>query len=143
MAANILDSSNPRLWLVRYPKGSGVSEYVASVEAMIERKTDTSKFAVLFDMRDAMALRATTAKARKQASALLEQHKERFADLLVCAARVTEDPILRGVLTVYDFMAPAAWERKSFSSGRVAEAWARDRLKRAGVECPAASVWIE
>lgn len=142
MTAIFIDSSNPRLLFMRYPQDTRIEYYVASVEELFERNPDQQKFAILMDMRDARALIAT-AQARKEAAAVMEQHKDWFTEALVCTARVASDPVLRGELTVYDFHAPGPWPRKSFSSGPIAESWVRGRLEAAGVPCDATAVWRE
>ncbi len=140
LAAIEIDSRNPHLWLVRYPVVWTARDYEALVEESVARNPDKLRHAVVMDMRESTAKGATTS-ARTQAAAVMKAHEEYLTEVLVCAVRVTPNPILRGSITVYDWLSPAKWPRKCVSNGLLAEAWARSKLAAAGISCAPEPVW--
>ncbi len=140
MAKIEIDSRNPHLWLVRYPVVWGASDYEELVEESVARNPEKTRHAVIMDMRDSTAKGATNS-ARAQAAAVMKSHEEYLAEVLVCAVRVTPNPILRGSITVYDWLSPAKWPRKVVANGLLAEAWARSKLAAAGLSCAPEPVW--
>lgn len=97
MAEIIIDSSNPRLWLMRTSREPGVEEFVASVERAMAENPNQEKFALIIDMRESQSKTASS-EARKQASAFIKKHEDWFAEAMVGVARVSPDPVIRGVL---------------------------------------------
>ncbi len=137
-----IDSRNPHLWLIRYPVSWTANDYEELVEESIRLNPEKIRHAVVMDMRDSTAKGATNS-ARTQAAAVMKTHEVWLTEVLVCAVRVTPNPILRGSITVYDWLSPAKWPRKSVSNGLLAEAWARSKLAAAGISCAPEPVWCD
>ena len=142
MAAIEINLSNPHLWILSFPPEFNVASYTFMVEESIRLNPDRVPYGVIMDMRFCGSGGMST-KARQEAANVMKQHADWFSDLIVCSVRVTPNPILRGALTVYDWISPSSWPRKAASSGEVAEAWARSRLAAAGIRCAPEQVWRE
>ena len=110
------------------------------VEDSIARNPENHRFGVIMDMRLASPLSGSS-EARKDAAAVMAEHGEWFREAVVCSVRVTPDPVVRGVLTVYDWLSPATWPRRSVSDGSLAEVWARSKLAAEGIACAPDAVW--
>lgn len=142
MAEISIDATNPRLWLMRTDRDTGVDEFIATVEATMADPSRHRRFALIIDMRKSQS-KSLSSEARKRASEFIKEHEEWLSQYMICVARVSPDPIVRGILTVYDFFTPGRWSRKTFQNGALAEEWARKQLEGAGVECPPDVVWKE
>jgi len=142
LAAIEINASNPHLWILRYSEDVDVASYLAMVEESIHLNPQRIPYGVIMDMRLANSS-GMSSKARQEVAAVMKQHESWFAEVVVCSVRVTPNPIVRGALTVYDWISPSKWPRKSVSNGQLAEAWARSRLAAAGISCAPEPVWCE
>ncbi len=140
MAAIEIDSTNPHLWLMRYSAHVAAEDYRDMVLESRAKNPSKLRYAVIMDMRAASATGASS-ENRKLAAAIMEEHVDWLRDVVVCTVRVTPNAILRGALTVYDWITPVQWPRKSVARGDLAENWARDRLADVGIACAPAKVW--
>lgn len=127
---------------MRYPQQADIRDYREAVLDSMARNPSKIHYGVIMDMRSVGAS-SLSSKGRQEAALLMKEHDAWFREVVVCSVRVTLNPIMRGALTVYDWISPAHWPRKSFSAGSLAETWARDRLAAAGIECPPKPVWQE
>ena len=125
---------------MRYPEHTTSGDYRDMVEDSIARNSEKVRFGVIMDMRLASPLGGSS-EARRDAAAVMAEHRDWFREVLVCSIRVTPNPIVRGVLTVYDWLSPASWPRRSVSDGRLAEVWARGKLAAEGIACAPDGVW--
>ncbi len=104
--------------------------------------TPGEPWAVLVDLRfinPAVAGR----QGRESVSKLILENAEFLGQVTVAEARVVSGPIMRGILTVLDWVTPRSWPVRNFGNGVLAENWLRSELEAAGMETTAARVWDE
>ena len=98
------------------------------------------KHAVLIDV-SAMNPMSATADIRREAAVVMEENMEHLVATTVAEARVATNPLIRGMLTVFDWVQPKAWLINNVNTGPAAEFWLRSQLERSGIEVPEIPVW--
>jgi hypothetical protein len=136
-----IDVTNSRLWLIAFPEQFDAADYRDLVTRSIALNPNNERFAVLLDMRHVNALASAGRAKREDMSDALTRQMEWYKKTLVASVRVTPDVVTRGMLSVYDWITPTPWPRKVFTSGEVAEAWARQQLSLEGIACDETPVW--
>jgi hypothetical protein len=135
-------NADSRIWLLRYPERFVADDFVELFAQARALNPDRYKHAVLVDFRRTSAF-STTPAMRQEAAQALEDNMDFLRETTVAEARVTPNPLTRGMLTVFDWLSPKPWRINNLVSGPTAELWLRGQLERAGIEVPADSVWIE
>lgn len=136
----IVDVSQPPFCLIRHPQQHRAEDFEALFERLKDIVADGSRWAVLVDLRKTAPIGGSE---RAFASAEILKNLDFIEKLTVCEARVTSGPLMRGVLTVLDWVTPRSWPIKNFGSGVVAEDWLRGRLVAEGIPVPDERVWVE
>ena len=94
-----IDTSNSRIWLLRYPEEFRLAEFHQLLEDLQLLNPERRKHAVLIDLS---RLRPMSADAliRGEIAEALEAKLEHFGATIVAEARVTLNPLIRGMTTV-------------------------------------------
>lgn len=135
-----IDKTNSRIWLLRYPDTFRVGDFRQLFVDVKRLNPDCYKHAVLIDLRRMNPLSAT-ADIRREAAEVLQENMEHLEATTVAEARVAPNPLVRGMLTVFDWLQPKAWAINNVVTGPAAELWLRAQLQRAGIEVPSTPVW--
>ncbi len=143
MAAFDIDTSNSRIWLIVFPANFTTDEYEGLLLRSMKLNPTRERIVVMMDMRTANLIEGEILSRRDEMAAVVERYSEWCTESLVAAVRITSDAMNRGVLTVYDSIHPTPWPRKEFGRGDAAEAWARQQLEEAGIDCDPEPVWRE
>lgn len=135
-----LDTSRSPLWVVRYPSTFSVAVYRDYLRRYREACVEGERYGLLLDMTRFNPVTAD-AEARKAGAEELRSNMDFYERTMLCEARVVRNPIVRGMLTVFDWTANMHWSVKNFGSGEVAESWVRAQMAKAGIDVPAEPAW--
>lgn len=72
---------------------------------------------------DAYDALGNTAAQRREAAEIFERYREAVALGTSCEARVVSRPLLRNILTAFDWITSSPWPRRNFGSIDEATAW--------------------
>ena len=84
---------------------------------------------------------AGNSEMRNAVSAELKSQLDFWTQYILCEARVSQSPVVRGIFTVFDWVTPLPWPCKAVGSGEVAELYVRTQLSKAGISAPPGEVW--
>jgi hypothetical protein len=131
---------HPALCLVEYPTGFQVGDFRQMLADLKMTNARGNRFAVLVDMRKSNP-RLASANHRREASMVMKEQATFFRDEVVCAARIVNSVIVRGMITVFDALSLAPWPQRTFGRPDVAEDWVLSQLRKADVEAPKSRVF--
>lgn len=137
-----VDNANSRIWLIRYPPTFNVGDFRQLFVDVRRLNPDRYKHTVLIDFGQTDP-RSATGPIRREAAEVIKEHMDFLTETTVAEARVAPNPVVRGVLTVFDWVQPKPWGINNLNSGPTAEHWLRAQLVRHGIEVPAQPVWRE
>tara|TARA_R110002096_G_scaffold350395_2_gene543459 strand:- start:31754 stop:32224 length:471 start_codon:yes stop_codon:yes gene_type:complete len=135
-----VDVSQPPFCVIRHPQEHREEDFEDLFVRLRKIIPGGSKWAVLVDLQHTSALRGSD---REFTSAAILKNLDFIEGLMLCEARVAPRPLMRGALTVLDWITPRSWPIKNFRSGIVAEDWLRTRLAAAGISAPEQRIWVE
>jgi hypothetical protein len=135
-----IDKSNSRIWLLRYPETFRLGDFRQLFVDVQRLNPERYKHTVLIDMSRIQPLSAT-AEIRREAAEVVAANMEHLVATTVAEARVAPNPLIRGMLTVFDWLQPKPWGINNVVTGPAAELWLRSQLERSGIEVPVAPVW--
>lgn len=142
MSAITVDISRPPFCVIRHPQEHNQDDFERLfVQLRAELPRDT-KWAVIVDLRE-MSANMGGPEVREAASKVILENVDFLKDITCAEARVAGGPLVRGILTVLDWVTPRPWPIRVFGNGEVAENWLRDRLQADGIEPPDERVWDE
>lgn len=136
-----VDLARPPFCVIRHPRVHNPEDFAKLFVDLRATLPRDIRWAVLIDLRD-MSVNTGGAEVREAASAAILENVEFLKDITICEARVASG-VIRGVLTVLDWVTPRPWPVRVFGNGELAENWLRDRLAAEGIEAPAARIWDE
>jgi len=123
--ATVDDSKWPRVYVTWPSEPLDDDAFEAAVLAMSELVKRGQPYVIIHDARRAVR---PTPKQR----AFAAEHQKRDAEptrrLLKGVALVTASPLIAGVLTAVNWIFPAPYPQKTFSTLTAAEAWAESQL---------------
>jgi len=134
-----VDVSQPPFCVIRHPNQHHAEDFEELFERLKKMVPPGSRWAVLVDLERTAPV--ATAGVRDAVSEAILKNIDFISEFTVCEARVTSRPLMRGVLTVIDWVTPRPWPVKNFGSGVVAENWLRARLMAEGIAAPKQRVW--
>ncbi len=137
-----LDTDCSPIWVVRYPSTFDVAMYRDYLRRYAEACKAGERYGLILDMTQFNPFFGD-AKAREASAEELKLNMAFYEETIVCEARVVLNPVVRGMLTVFDWKANMQWSVKNFRSGEVAENWVRQQMANAGVEVPSKPAWPE
>lgn len=127
MRAEVDESELPIL-KVRYPRIGGIEELEEVFATYRRVARENERVAYLLDMRQWSPL-GQGAELRKRAAALYAENVDALARSAVCEARVVSNPIVRGVLTAFDWIkGDACWPCRTFTDMDAARRWVEEQL---------------
>ena len=135
-----LDTSASPIWLVRYPSTFSVEMYRDYLRRFSEACVPGERYGLLLDMTRFNPIFAD-AESRKAGAEELKSNMPFYEATMVCEARIVRNPIVRGMLTVFDWTASMQWGVRNFGNGELAENWTRTQMANAGIAVPAERVW--
>ncbi len=138
----MLDLSQPPFCIIRHPQEPTPEDFEALLLELRSRMILGEQWAVLADLRFINPA-AAGKEGRESVSKLILENAEFLGQVTVAEARVVSGPIMRGILTVLDWITPRSWPVRNFGNGVLAENWLRTELEAAGIEPDATRVWEE
>ena len=128
------------IWIVRYSSGLTIEDYRDYLDEFRSLSKPGQRLALIADFTYYNPIGASAALRGKIAETL-EGQMSFFEERMLCEVRVCSNPIMRGIITVFDYMTNLPWPCSNVSSGHVAELWARAQLAKAGIAAPTSEVW--
>lgn len=112
------------------PTADNYRHHLEEVTRILQGRS--SPIAILLDMREFNPL-TVTAQMRKDAAALWHEHRQLMVRSIAAEARVISNPLVRGVMTAFDWLTstPDRWPCKQFAVVETAETWLREQLTEA------------
>ena len=135
-----LDTRSSPMWVVRYPATFNIDMYRDYLSRFTEACQENERYGLLLDLRRFNPIFGD-AKARQAAADELKTNMAFYQETIVCEARVVGNPVVRGILTVFDWMANMKWNVRNFRSGELAENWVRIQMQKSGLEVPSKRAW--
>lgn len=135
-----IQNSDSLIWILRYPAVFRIGDFRQLFIDLKRLNPECRKHAVLVDMSAINPL-TVSAASRREAAEVLNEHADFLAMTCLCEGRVAPNPIIRGMLTVFDWLAPKPWTINNLFSGEAAELWLRGHLAKLGFVVPVQSVW--
>ncbi len=131
---------NESIWVVRYPAAPTIETYLTYLDEFRAKIERGQRVALIIDFTHYNPVGAS-AELRDQVSMVMKEQMDFFDNHMVCEVRVCSNPMVRGILTVFDFVTNLPWPCNNVSTGYVAELWARSLLSREGLPAPKGEVW--
>ncbi|APR87734.1 hypothetical protein A7982_13083 [Minicystis rosea] len=132
------DESRAPLIVVTFPPTVTADQCIALFQRFLELARKGSKIGYVMDLRQFNPLSANAAMRKVAADAFAERRSELLRATL-CEARVVDGPVLRGVLTAFDWLTGQKWPCDNFTTMEDAERWVRAKLSAEGIHLRAAS----
>lgn len=130
------------IWIVRYPPKLTIEAYRDLLDEFRRQCQPGQKYALIIDFSSYNPVGASTS-LRNQVTDVIREQMDFFEQFMLCEVRICPNPILRGILTVFDFVTNLPWPCSNASTGHVAELWARNQLAKANIAAPKGEVWSE
>lgn len=135
MSEILVDISRPPFCIIRHPTEYKPESFEELFRNLREQLDPQLRYAVLVDLRHAQPSMGGSAN-REAASEAILKNVEFLRDMTVCEARLVSRPMVRGILTVLDWITPRPWPVRNFGNATVAEDWVRARMAAAAIEVP-------
>ena len=135
-----IDETNSRIWLLQYPDTFQIGDFRQLFVDVQRMNPENYKHTVLVDMSRINPL-SMTSEIRREAAEVVEANMDHLKATTVAEARVAPNPLIRGMLTVFDWLQPKPWGLNNSATGPAAELWLRSQLQRSGIEVPLTPVW--
>lgn len=123
-----VDETRWPLVVIRWPEGkitdADVAEFLETSRGHLAR---AERFASLHDGVRASGL---DGKQRKQMGDHITSNRARLERWHAAAAIVAPSPVIRGIITAVNWLAPPPFPQRSFASAVEAERWLREMLAR-------------
>jgi hypothetical protein len=130
------------IWIVRYPSQPTIEAYRDLLDEFRKHCQPGQKYALIIDLAHFNPIGANTA-LRNQVTDVIREQMGFFEQFMLCEVRICPNPVMRGILTVFDFVTNLPWPCSNESTGHVAELWARNQLAKANIPAPKGEVWSE
>ncbi len=130
------------IWIVRYPSLPTIKAYRDLLDEFRKHCQPGQKYALIIDLANFNPIGANTA-LRNQVTDVIREQMDFFEQFMLCEVRICPNPVMRGILTVFDFVTNLPWPCSNESTGHVAELWARNQLAKANIPAPKGEVWSE
>ena len=134
-----IQNSDGLIWILLFPEVFRIGDFRQLFVDLRRLNPELRSHAVLADMSAINPL-TVSAASRNEAAEVLQENAD-YALTCLCEGRVAPNPIIRGMLTVFDWLAPKPWSINNLSSGEAAELWLRGHLAKLGFVVPVQSVW--
>jgi hypothetical protein len=123
-----LDESLLPILVVTYPKDMTIEMLDALFANYLRLARERDQLAYVVDMRF-LDLSLVGASGRRHAAELHARHRKELARSSVCEARVVSSPLMRGVLTAFDWIkGEGLWPCETFATREEAVAWINQKL---------------
>lgn len=130
-----IDISRPPFCIIRHPTDFTPDDFQQLFASLREKLAKDREYAVVVDLRLTSPSMGGS-ENREAASAAILENVDFLKDITICEARLVSGPMVRGILTVLDWITPRPWPVRNFGNATVAENWSRSRLDVAGIELP-------
>lgn len=135
-----IEHSDGLIWVLRYPDTFRLGDF-RQLFLDVKRLNPTRKrHAVLIDFRKMNPL-SMSPEARRESAEVFQEHGDYLEATCIAEARVAPNPVIRGILTVFDWLGPKPWPINSLHSGETAELWLQGQLVKSGYTVPGEAVW--
>ena len=135
-----IDKHNPQIWLLRYPETFQMGDFRQLFADVKRLNPQCYRHSVLIDLTRLRPFTAT-AEVRREAEDVIQENIEHITATVVAEARVVSNPLVRGMLTVFDWVQPKPWAINNSVTGPAAELWLRSQLRRFAINVPTSMVW--